>query len=240
MIELLTAGGGKVQKQYPGPGSKVLVNGNDNYGYCGIVSASEGSPTVAQIITAAGMDSIGTVYTPPASGLPFGLFKFVMAGKVLYIPKYPLKRGLSWNQLYNAGVVYGDGTNGAFPTATPTLQNKTMQVTDTGNGITSTLKFRLARFVDQDPYVSASTTATAEFDKLLSHLMTSGADRWGNWFFSTLGWDNGLYAWTLTTYLTTNSWQRQIDSTGALLNKLPAKTQATANDCWWPVLELMP
>lgn len=61
--------------------------------------------------------------TSISGGSAAGWLKFNYNGKIIYISKRPVKHTVSWNQIYAAGAVYGDDTNGRAPGPTPKLQN---------------------------------------------------------------------------------------------------------------------
>lgn len=51
--------------------------------------------------------------------------KFLLDGKILFVPKLPIRHTTSWQALYAAGAVYGDDTVGTYPSPTnaPVVQN---------------------------------------------------------------------------------------------------------------------
>jgi hypothetical protein len=49
-------------------------------------------------------------------------FKVLFRGKILYIPKTQIRHTVSWDDIYNLGLVYGTNNNGVAPSSTPTNQ----------------------------------------------------------------------------------------------------------------------
>lgn len=100
------------------PGGKHLVAGNKNVGFYGFVKPSEfktfnGDETkpfngnnLASAIGIAG----GTPLFSDTQWL-----KFSYRGKVQFIPMKPLRYGVSWDEIYRRGAVYGTNTIGSLP-----------------------------------------------------------------------------------------------------------------------------
>lgn len=102
-----------------GPGGKVIIGGNSQSGFLGEVSAYE----LVDGLTLASMVGLSAGTDINSSG-PW--LKFVHKGKILFVAKKPLKYGISWNELYNNGLVYGVDGPGDFP---PDLSNPVNQNT---------------------------------------------------------------------------------------------------------------
>lgn len=97
-------------KYYPdsGPGSKYLIDGDEQLGYFGIVPSTElltYSAYIKHVIPASGQASI----KPDR-----GWLKFYYKGKVLYYSKTQIALA-SWDAIYQNGGVYGTNDNGKFP-----------------------------------------------------------------------------------------------------------------------------
>ena len=102
------------------PGPKVLVAGNRNRGFYGFVQPwefgeIEGNPEGSQefngtnLATAVGV----TQGTAINSNMPW--MKFVSNGEIIFVPVKAIRHSTTWNSIYNAGAVYGDGTIGVTP-----------------------------------------------------------------------------------------------------------------------------
>lgn len=88
-----------------GPGPQELQAGDLHIGYYGQVTDAE-LFTGDELAAAIGL-SEGT-----SVGDEIGWFKFAYKGKVLYIPKRPLRTGVRWQTLYALGCVYGTNNGG--------------------------------------------------------------------------------------------------------------------------------
>lgn len=135
MLELLTSVQGGGNNYYPnsGPGTKTLTFGDERLGYFGEVTQKEmlGLPELRrQLDYWGGADASGVSQ--------FGWIKMLLDGKVLFIPKQALATGVSWDELYNKGLIYGTDDNGAVPGATPTNQLRV--------AIKSTSQFKVRAF----------------------------------------------------------------------------------------------
>ena len=100
-IRTLLCAGAQTNKTYlPGPQNLAFGTMEDR-GYFGEVSSAD-LATSAEMATLVDLDSIGTLMNPAASWL-----KFAHKGKVLYIAKQPLRRGLTIAQYSGRGLIYG-------------------------------------------------------------------------------------------------------------------------------------
>ena len=106
-----------------GPGPQTLLKGDMERGFYGIVTANE-FVNGYDINLSLGISGLGTDWN-----MMTDWFKFAYKGKVLFIPMKPLKHSLSWQQLYNLGLVYGeDGPGAMVPNGvTPVNQLKTIE-----------------------------------------------------------------------------------------------------------------
>ena len=110
-----------------GPGPQAPIRGDWTLGYFGRVP-------VAQMIagsalrTAVGAGSIGSAV---ADAQIQYYYKFVREGKILFYPAGAILTTVSFDQLYNLGLVYGTDDNGAYPAGaalTPTNQKKVITI----------------------------------------------------------------------------------------------------------------
>lgn len=95
---------------YTGPGPQTLSKGDYERGYFGEVEAADlysGDELALRVGLTAGT---------PVNSLTNWL-KFAHKGKVLFIPKLPIRYTLDWNTLFNLGIVYGD--NSEVPATLP-------------------------------------------------------------------------------------------------------------------------
>lgn len=117
MIELLASNRGGAKTLYPnsGPGPIMLEFGDEELGYFGTLTSAE-MFTTTELSTHLDLGGSSYIDTPD-------WIKCFVNGRVLFTPTQRLKAGLSWNDLYKAGAIYGDDTNGSYPAATPIKQN---------------------------------------------------------------------------------------------------------------------
>lgn len=96
---------------YGTPGSKRLLAGDTECGFYGFVQPSEFGETFNGNSLALDMGvSAGMAIN---SNVPWA--KFSWKGKILFVALKPIRYGVTWRDLYRAGVVYGDGTAGFSP-----------------------------------------------------------------------------------------------------------------------------
>jgi hypothetical protein len=237
MFEALVGLGSRGQTNFPnsGPGSKNLLYGNEQLGYFGTL-------TPAELVTLGKLRSLFNFFNGNDEGAPYTWVKMFYKGKVLYFPTNTLAYNLSWNQLYNAGLVYGVDSNGNYPTATPTNQFKILNVG------TDVLKVRLfAADSNPDPTSSGSqqlltgagaNISGSEFVQLI-YALVQGAPaaysgpKWGIFSASSFAW-GGRKVPTQRTYVAGPSYAQHVDNTYTY------SSPKTELNYWLPVLELIP
>jgi hypothetical protein len=133
-----------------GAGPNTLQVGDYNYGYFGsIASASFINGTALK--TAVGLSAVTIINVTPK------WHKFARNGKVIFVPENPLTGGsVSWQQLYNAGVVFGSNDNGPYNAGANVNQNA--QVTIGAD----TYRVRLMRGYNDDYNVFPPASTVAE------------------------------------------------------------------------------
>lgn len=95
-----------------GPGPQSLKQGDNTLGYFGALQSGE------FINGADFVDLCGIKAFAPTIGIinPFPLWhKFVRNNKIIIVPEGPLANSVSYQQIYNAGMVFGTDDNGALP-----------------------------------------------------------------------------------------------------------------------------
>lgn len=94
---------------YTGPGPQVLLRGDWNLGYFGRMPMND-LFSIQECVNFTG----GPLAAPAAINNSADLWwlKFVYKGKIIFIASQPIYGALSWEQLYRAGVIYGN-----FPSA---------------------------------------------------------------------------------------------------------------------------
>ena len=90
------------------PGSRFIVEGNREAGFLGFVPAAD-LFTGTELATACGITG-GTAINSDVSWI-----KYIYKGKIRFTPLRTLRHSITWDQIYNAGCVHGDGTIGTLP-----------------------------------------------------------------------------------------------------------------------------
>lgn len=111
------------------PGNKTLIAGDNNAGFLGFVTGAE-LITGSGIAAAIGL-SAGTLIN---SDTPW--IKYIWKGKICFYPLKPIRHSATWDDIYNAGAVYGTGDEGLFPPMSRGGQN--ISIDDTDNSINTT------------------------------------------------------------------------------------------------------
>ncbi|AFQ96618.1 putative virion structural protein [Erwinia phage phiEaH2] len=95
-----------------GPGSNLLRHGDENYGYYGAVSAADFVNSTTLYNAAKNTSGLPTTVIYPT------WHKFARKGKVVFVPNQWFG-DVTWQSLYDAGLVYGtDDVGGANPAGT--------------------------------------------------------------------------------------------------------------------------
>lgn len=153
---LMSAGLRKGNYYYPdsGPGPKNLIAGDDQLGYFG-------ETTAAQLFDNNGLcNELGGYYPGVAVTEENSWLKFYYKKKVLWIAKRAVRSGVTWNELYENGLVYGEHGNGKAPTTTPTDQFR--QVAKFDMGRQWSMKVRLPTLMDTDPSTAPGPTTAGD------------------------------------------------------------------------------
>lgn len=111
---------GNIDDYTGSPGGKVILKGDKEYGFLGFVQPEDmgellDNPDGSQefngvnLATAVGI----TQGTAINSNTPW--MKFFSGGEIIFVPVKPIRHSTSWNSIYNAGAVYGDGSIGVTP-----------------------------------------------------------------------------------------------------------------------------
>ena len=96
--------GGKPDDMTDAPGNKYLFGGTMDAGYFGTVSASEfitGDDLAIGIGLSAGVSQFSDTQW----------LKFAYRGKIQFVSMKPIRYSTSWDQIYQAGAVYGTGND---------------------------------------------------------------------------------------------------------------------------------
>jgi hypothetical protein len=225
------------------PGPSVLKAGTSQLGYYGTVSSADmlkGADPAALIgLTAGTALNAGTDW-----------LKFAYQGKILFVPKKPLRHNLTWEQIYACGAVYGIDGVGRKP-ATPNVnQNKIVSIG------TQKFKVRLFQGADADPCPTAQYfvnnpvgTQNSEWTQLMQRVWASDptATYWEKFTEADFGRANGSMSYGVWCQEEHTGWQpncRVVRNHPAFLglttDYINATGAANLSEAWWPVFELVP
>lgn len=232
MFEMMLMGGRKPKIQYPnsGPGPKTLLFGDEQLGYFGELTSDT-------FLTVHELQRQLSFYDGIIVDAKVSWVKVFSEGRVLYIPKRTLATSVSWDALYNAGLVYGEDGVGLYPTATPTNQIR-IAIVDKRQFKVRLLKNSL---IDPNPVLTWTdpNTQLAEWPKLSAALITSvpaaaGMPSWNIYPNSSELFAAGTHVHTQSSATTTA--QRIMINAGVT----SAARNGSTSRPWFPALELVP
>lgn len=234
MLELLIGIGNRGQTYFPdsGPGSKYLLSGNEQAGYFGQVTAAEmvDGWQVAEL----GPLTAGT----PGKNTGLTWLKFFYKGKVIYIAKQQVILNVSWNDVYNAGLVYGEQGVGLYPVGAGVDQFRYLTVEEGAKRFF--LKARLPQGSNADPGSDlAAYNTDTEWNDLMYAVASTGTAplKWANFTAAELSAAGTVISMMKETYnANVNAVVTRGGTTTVLVGGTVGKTSATTH--WRPVLEL--
>lgn len=230
--EILLLVGGANFVADSGPGSQVLIKGTTDAGYFGTVTATE-------------LFNSSDMYKQMPDALPFITgykintdplwHKFIYHGKILFIATIPLSGNVTWNNLYNGGLVYGTNDNGNYPTATPTKQRRILR--KTARGKQYGLIPRTLKLAASDPgAVNNAAPVMGEYSDLLAHIIstagTTGRGDWNTISGAALAWGSTCWSQTSNSGGTTSALVFSAGGNASTTSKI-------SSGLWLPVLELI-
>jgi len=231
---------------YPdsGPGPKVLMSGTEDLGYFGQVTATE-LFGAKDFLTRAAI--AGTTLVASANTQVYTWLKFFFKRKVIYIAKIPFASGLTWENAYKAGLVYGERGTGLFPVAgSPTDQYRPMTKQD--NGKTCYLVPRLIHGLAMDNYASKDDDqyAGSEWTELLGRTVIEAnrpiTEKWDNFFMVDIGSGGSEYTLGLETNRNNLNTAVYMTDPNSVVNRFTHRDSVskTQNNLYYrPVLELV-
>lgn len=132
----------------PGPQTIIKYDEVNDVGYFGVTTTSQ-LFTTEEIEAKAKTTLIGTPINRTVTDL---WAKYYFKGKVIYIACRTQRSGISWDNIYNAGFVYGEDGNGLYVVGTGVNQLTTISKT-TADNRTWLFKIRLPRLYTVNPPV---------------------------------------------------------------------------------------
>jgi len=143
-----------------GPGSQELIAGDMTAGFFGEVPVTE-LITGDDLATAIGL----TAGTSQYSNEPW--LKFALDDNIIYVAKKPYRHTVTWENIYQAGAVYGTNDNGYNPSGGNRLQDANITVDGFSLDVT------LLRGANTDPAIFTTAgfdmdyTHTSEWNRLM-------------------------------------------------------------------------
>ncbi len=170
-----------------GPGPSKIAFGDSDVGYFGHIPQSD-------LISYSDLSSQLGVPGAFVEDHTVGMwFKYAHNGRTLFVAQRGIKTGVSWEQLYLLGLVYGDDTYGRFPSGTQRRQSGRVTI---GN---ITYKVRLLTGSSDDPSNAQDETDTrhsslsdSEWTKLIVPT-TDGT--WASFSDRDMGFINSGQTW---------------------------------------------
>jgi hypothetical protein len=209
-----------------GPGPQAILRGDWERGFFGEVTPAE-FVDHSEIVLLCGLSSVGANIS---GSIPW--IKCARKGKVLMYPKLPIRSTISWQQLYDKGLVFGRDNNGPVGSVN---QNTIIEV----KGFRYRVRLMKALADGVDQAASVSGTDTEWHDIVLSLLATVPAEQtWGNlanYTEAQLGINSSI------------RWMQELNVAGtatfyrnaSLAVATAGVTSAGAGYVWQPVLELV-
>lgn len=218
-----------------GPGTKVLLIGDLNEGYFGLVNEAElfGAPALLSRINEGQTTPAGTLATFPTNRY---WYKFARDGKILYLANYN-QITIKWQELYVRGAVYETDTHEDFQfPANGVLVAQRPVIRKLENGRDWYLSPCMPRLSESNPWdylaINQTPDPTGDVARLFAKIVVSGGFATGEWDGQTID-GNGF--WFSTTSLK--------DPTKAFGSSMTGLNQgmydkASFNGGWRPMLEL--
>lgn len=242
MLEALASSGSKTQVDFPdsGPGSQRLQFGTDKLGY--FASVAPTNFFSAYELRKQLNFQIGTDNNNDALNWVKAFFN----KKVIFFPQFPFATGVTWNQLYAAGLVYGVDGPGNYPAGSGSVNQ--LKLVSIGKDVFKVRLFAISQPAEvDDGYWNRSSTAliagniswlsNSEWSSMCQSLIQGvssnyAGPKWGIYpsnSFLALGRTAVMKeSCSDTTYATTGS------------NTQIAGALKTTGGWWYPVLELVP
>lgn len=221
-----------------GPGAKKMIEyeqGIDT-GYFGRVDSTD-MPSI-DVIEAAAATTLPGTRTADASNPTW--LKFYRNGKVFYYPSLNMRTGVTWDNLYQAGFVYGTDDNGKVP-GTPAVNQLRKLVHVDKEGVAWEFKVRLPSQVTLDPFPPSAFDDPDPNNKTRASECSQTFQRVAPYVTTPVKWDTLRQVEPLPLGIESNSglltnvtYMRPGWSSYSQQNK-----SASTLGGWYPVLELI-
>lgn len=120
---LLTGSGDGIFIPNSGPGDKHIIAGNRVLGFFGELSEEE-------LFSASELSALTEVMQGTLNESKLTWLKYSYQERILFIPRVPIRRNVSWFGLYTKGVVYGTDDDGPLLREGPANQYRVVQKDD--------------------------------------------------------------------------------------------------------------
>jgi hypothetical protein len=217
-----------------------MLKGDLQAGFFGIVSADE-------LFGNAELTANVELTTGTFAGGPGDWFKFAYKGKFLYFACRQLRINVTWNDLYNLGLVYGTKDNGTYPVGAGATQWRPQRKVE--NGRSWFLIPRLPRVAVTDPanlLAPVTDQVECEWYQLFRRMFSNSggpSDRWYSATAADVFFSGYIGDWMLNTR-TDDVNHALFVGTGAsnAVQTVTSRNKGTlgVNPFWRPVLELIP
>lgn len=216
-----------------GMGPTELIGGDPSAGFFGEALSTD-------LINGTNLASLLNVTQGTLINSETPWLKFVIDGKIIYTPKLPIRKAISWSHLYSRGIVYGTNDAGKFPLGTPVNQDVKIVV----NGYRFIV--RLMKGSEDDPTSQPdntktnNTTTNNEWDRLFIPITNN---TWFNYSSTAIGTavsGEGDAIWVQETLQSNNSYKVQrggASLVGSFITRIG--TDVNISRGWRPVLELV-
>lgn len=220
----------------PGPGTLLKYDADNDAGYFG--NLSDGSFfTFSQVEAAAKTPLPGTAVNRTVANY---WIKAYWKGKVIYMPRYPIRSGTTWADIYRAGMVYGIDGAGSYIPSTGAV-NQLTTITLTASDLTKYVyKIRMISTYGVNPLPAAlvqSQIAVSEYTLIRERLAPTNNSPAG-WGWATIGTISGQ---TMGYESIAGSPVRgcMVNNNGNYLNRTLWDITTTTFCQFYPVLELV-
>lgn len=182
--------------------------------------------------------------------------KFCIDGEIVFVAKKTYRSGISWEQIYQAGAVYGTGDNGSNPSGSNRLQDATVTIGGDDYRVT------LLKGVNGDPSPNLAGydlyfTHGSEWNRLMYpihsgvHTESLNPDtpsipyaQWATYSDADLlvhrDFGNGAYSWTQETPIDNTTSRFNRGSYGVPYVRRTTSTHTNSAYGWRPALRLIP
>lgn len=175
--------------------------------------------------------------------------KFLIDGKIVFTPKLPIWQGLSYELLYNRGLVYGDDDNGKYPLGIGVNQFRVINVKG------YLFKVRLIKGSLNDPYSGTTSTSStyedpatigSEWNRMFYNIVTGSfpsqeGEKWATYSQAEVGISTGNGGLTLCqeTYSSNLNNKLLRGANSVMTPRSTVYNELVATTAWRPVLELV-